>query len=242
MPYFMETSNTIPEGLGFAHFGAHHFLELGILLVLCVLCALVYRRGGERVRRSLRRSFALLLILDELFKHTMLLIGGHWGPEYLPLHLCSVNIFVIAYHAWRPSKAVSNFLYCICLPAALAALLFPGWSELPPENFMHLHSYSVHVLLAIYPLMLLVGGEVSRNPRQIPLCLLILLGLAGVALGANLLFDTNFMFLMYSPAGNPLGFFEKLLGSHLFGFPIIMTGVLLLAYCPLPKHRRKAAV
>lgn len=187
----------------------------------------------------MRRIMAALLIADELFKHIMLLMGGNWAPEYLPLHLCSINLFLAAFHAWRPSKALGGFLYCVCLPAALAALLFPNWSALPVANFMRLHSLSVHILLALYPLMLLAGGEVDRRLRNIPRYLMILVALAAVALGANLLLDTNFMFLMYAPEGNPLGFFQKTLGSHLLGFPIIITAVVLVLHLPLPKKLRK---
>lgn len=237
MQYFMDTNETIAKGVGFAHFGPLHLIELGFCVLLTILCALLYRKSGEAARRNLRMTFAVLLLLDEVFKHTMLLLGGRWLPTYLPLHLCSINVFLVAFHAWKPSKAVSEFLYCICLPAALAALLFPNWSVLPFANFMNLHSLSIHFLLAAYPVMLLAGGEVRRDPRQIPKCLLILLGLAAVALVVNLLLDTNFMFLMYAPDNSPLKWFETALGNHLIGFPIIITAVLLIMYLPIPKRR-----
>lgn len=239
MQYFLHTSDTIPDGMGFAHFSPEHWAELGIFIAAALLVCICYRRSDQEARRRLRRIMAALLIADEVFKHVMLLVGGNWTPGYLPLHLCSINLFLAAVHAWRPSKALGGFLYCVCLPAALAALLFPNWSALPAVNFMRIHSLSVHILLALYPLMLLSGGEVDRRLRNVPGYLLILVALAAVALGANLLFDTNFMFLMYAPEGNPLGFFETLLGSHLLGFPIIITPVVLILHLPLPKRARK---
>ena len=240
MEFFLHTADTVPEGMGFAHFSPEHFGELAFFLLLAGAVCLTYRRAGQEGRRRLRRVMAALLIGDELFKHIMLLAGGNWSPGYLPLHLCSINLFLAAVHARRPSRALGGFLYCVCLPAALAALLFPNWSGLPLWNFMRLHSFSVHILLALYPLMLLAGGEVERGYRQVPGYLAILLGLAAVALAANLLFDTNFMFLMYAPKGNPLGFFEAALGSHLWGFPIIIAPVVLLLQLPLPRVGRKA--
>lgn len=234
MEHFLDTSDTIPEGMGFAHFSVEHFIELAAFILAAGALCIFYRRAGMASRRRFRAVMAVLLVLDELFKHAMLLLGGNWEPAYLPLHLCSINLFLAAYHAWRPSRALGGFLYSICLPAALAALLFPNWSGLPLMNFMRLHSLSVHMLLAMYPLMLLAGGEVDRSPRRIPKCLLTLLALAAVALGANLLFDTNFMFLMYAPEGNPLGFFQTVFGSHLWGFPILITCVLLVMHLPVP--------
>ena len=49
----------------------------------------------------------------------------------------------------------------------------------------------------------------------------------------NLLWDTNFMFLMEPDSGNPLEMFEKLLGSHLWGFPILLPVVILVMYIPV---------
>jgi hypothetical protein len=40
------------------------------------------------------------------------------------------------------------------------------------------------------------------------------------------------MFLMHPDSGNPLEMFEKLLGSHLWGFPILLPIVILLMYLP----------
>ena len=49
----------------------------------------------------------------------------------------------------------------------------------------------------------------------------------------NLLLDTNFMFLMYAEEGNPLYIFEQLWGNHLLGFPVIITGVLIVMFVPM---------
>jgi len=241
MQYFMDTVETIPAGVGFAHFGPLHLAELLIFVLLTVACAIFYRSAADKRRKTIRILFAVLLVLDEIYKDVFLCIGGRWLPDYLPVHLCSINVFLVAFHAWKPKKAVADFLYCVCLPAALAALLFPSWNALPVGNFMHLHSLSIHMLLAIYPVMLLSGGEVSRTPRQIPKCLLILLGLAAVALAVNLIIDTNFMFLMYAPDNNPLKVFETAFGHHLIGYPIIITVVLFIMYLPLPKRHKAAA-
>lgn len=235
MRYFLHTVDTIPDGMGFSNFSPEHLIELAVFLLIAIPVCLLYRRSSHETRRKILRVMAVLLIADEIFKHVMLLIGGNWAPDYLPLHLCSINLFLATYYAWKPSRALAGFLYCICLPAALAALLFPNWSALPVLNFMRLHSLSVHILLALYPLMLLSGREVDRNPRQIPKCLLILVILAAIALVINLLLDTNFMFLMEAPENSPLYFFETAFGNHLLGFPIIIAGVMLVMYLPLPK-------
>lgn len=241
MNTFWDTVETIPEGLGFAHFDRTHLTWLAAGALFAALCCLIYRRADAPRRARLRKAMALLLLADEGWKWLGLLAFGNALPSYLPLHLCSICIFVIAVHALRPTEAIDNFLYTVCLPGALAALLFPSWTRLPVWNFSHLHSFTVHILLAGYPLMLFAGGDIRPDVRRIPQCLLLMAGLAVPALIANVLLGTNFMFLMYAEPGNPLAVFETVFGSHLIGFPIIIAGVLLVMYGPLTLLRRRRA-
>ena len=125
---------------------------------------------------------------------------------------------------------MDNFLYIVCIPGALAALLFPSWAVLPFVNFMHLHSFTVHTLLVAYPVVLLVSGDIKPEFRELPKCLGLLTIFGFIALAVNLLFDENFMFLMYADPGNPLYFFEQTLGYHWLGFPIIIIGIIIVLY------------
>ena len=238
MEYFLETSDTISEGLGFSLFGTVHLNWLVIAAVLITANCLLYRKLKPEGRVRWNKTEALLIIANELFKHTMLIIGDNFLPDYLPLHLCSINIFLIAIHAWRPTVMLSNFLYTVCIPGAIAALLFPSWTKLPVANFMHLHSTTIHIMLVMYPMVLSVNGVLKPSARGIPKCLGLLLVMAGVALVANLAFNTNFMFLMEAEPGNPLYVFEQLFGNHLIGFPILITAVLLVMYVPLELYRK----
>ena len=245
MTYFLETSGTIPDGLGFEQFDMIHLTWLVFGALIIAANCLLYRKLSETNRTRWNKIMAVLLVANELFKHTMLLIGGNFEPAYLPLHLCSINIFLITIHAWRPTAGLSNFLYTVCIPGAVAALLFPSWTKLPVLNFMHLHSTTIHIQLVMYPLVLAVNGVLKPSAKGIPKCLGLLLLLAGVALAANLIFDTNFMFLMEADKGNPLYAFEQILGNHLVGFPILITAVLIVMYVPVElyrKHKRKAAI
>lgn len=196
-----------------------------------------YCRSDLRRRTLLRKGMAGAIVANEVFKTAMLILGGNWEPEYLPLHLCSVNILLVAVHAIRPGKLLDNFLYAVCIPGAAAALLFPSWNKLPPINFMYLHSFTVHILLMAYPIMLTAGGDIRPDRKYIPRVLALLGTLALVALGANLVFDTNFMFLMKATKSSPLYFFQKQFGSHLVGFAVILPAVLGVMYAPFRQAR-----
>ena len=238
MKYFMDTIETIEEGVGLSLYDTTHLIWLVIAAVVIVINCLWYRRLGSVGRDRWNKSVAVSLLLNELFKMVMLIIGGRYLPDYLPLHLCSINIFLIVFHAWKPNVMLSDFLYTVCIPGAMAALLFPSWTKLPVLNFMHLHSSTIHIELVMYPLVLAVNGVLKPSVKGIPKCVLLLICLAGVALIANLILDTNFMFLMEAESGNPLCLFEQAFGNHLIGFPILIAAVLVVMYVPMELYRK----
>ena len=236
--YFLDTVDTIPAGKGFAMYSPLHLAWLAFFVLFAVGCSLYYRRQDAGKRTRVRHVFACLLVGDELFKVVMLCIGGNYEAAYLPLHLCSINIILIAIHSFRPGKMLDNFLYTVCVPAATAALLFPTWTELPFCNFMHLHSFTVHILLATYPIMLTAGGDIQPEVRCLPRCLLFLLLLAIPIYGINRLLDTNFMFLMNVDPGNPLYFFETQFGNHLIGIPVLIAAAAVIMFLPRAVYLR----
>ena len=241
MRYFLETTDTIEAGVGFNHYGMLHIIWLVLAFGTFVLVTKAYCRKDEDTKAVWRKRIALLIIADELWKMIWLTIGGNYTFDYLPLHLCSINIILIGIHAWKPSKVLDNFLYLVCIPGAMAALLFPSWSSLPLANFMHLHSFTVHTLLALYPIMLTAAGDIKPEIKMFPKCLAFLFAMAIPIYIFNLIFDTNFMFLMFVEEGNPLLVFEQMWGNHLLGYPVLLTAVIAVMCVPvlLMKKRKK---
>lgn len=232
MEHFLDTSGTIESGYGFSHFGPLHIGWLIAFVIISAGVCLLYKKCGTVGRKRMRITLASLVVLDEIFKIVMLAIEGNYSKDYLPLHLCSINIILIAIHAIKPSKLLGNFLYSFCMPAAALALLFPTWTKLPFANFMHLHSFTVHILLCLYPLTLTVAGEIKPRVKDLWKSLLSLVCLAIPVYIFNLVFDTNYMFLMSAEEGNPLYLFEQLCGNHLIGIPIILVPLMAVLYTP----------
>lgn len=238
MEYFWETTGSIKKGVGFSHFDATHLIWIAIFILTCVVCSACYRKCDEKGRKSFRFTVAGLILIDEVAKWVMLISTGLWTKNYLPLQLCTINIFIIAIHTVKPTKMLDNFLYMICLPAALSALFFPSWIKLPMANFMSIHSFTIHILLALYPVMLTVGGDIRPRAKYIWKCLLLLLCMAIPVYVFNEFAGTNYMFLAKADKGNPLYWFEQNWGNHLYGFPVIITAVVLVMYDPLELFRK----
>ncbi len=230
---FLDTVETINEGVGFSLFGKTHLIWIFSFVVLAISIPLIYRKLSVKARNIMRVTVAALILLDEVWKWVFLLIGNRYEHGYLPLHLCSINVFLVAFHIFKQPKVINNFLYTICIPAGIIALLTPSWTALPPANFMHIHSFSIHILLALYPLMLTVGGDIKPELKMAPKCLLLLLGMAVIVLGINFLCDTNFMFLMRTDDISFLVLFENIFGAHQWAFPILLPIVMGVMYLPI---------
>lgn len=237
MQYFLDTTETVVAGVGFSHFDLMHIAWLVFFAVIVIANCIWYRKLSDNGKSIWKKTVALLIVLDEVFKVVMLIIGDRFQASYLPLHLCSINIFLITLHAWKPYKILGGYLYTVGIPGALAALLFPSWTSLPLGNFMHLHSFTVHILLALYPIVIGFAGELAPQTKALPKYLGILVCMAIPIYGINLLLDTNFMFLMSADPGNPLYIFEQMWGSHLLGFPVLITAVILVMYLPMELMR-----
>ncbi|MBR5523981.1 MAG: TIGR02206 family membrane protein [Clostridia bacterium] len=230
---FFTTKGNIPDGVGFRTFGAMHLVWLACILLCIIGAAILYRRLDENKRRVMRIILAAAIVFLEIIKDIFHAIVGEFGVGYLPLHLCGINILLIVFDIFKQNNTVRNFLYYFCIAGASLALLFPNWTSLPCWNFSCIHSFSIHGLLVIYPILLVSSGEVKPDLKTMPKCLLLLIGLAIPVYFVNLAFDTNFMFLMRPDKGNPLELFEKLLGNHLWGFPILLPVVMFVMYLPL---------
>lgn len=230
---FFITSENIPEGVGFQAFGTIHILWLLAGLILCVAACLFYRKLTTDKRKIMLTVLGIYIFLQEMAKNLVLILLGEFSWAYLPFHLCGINILLIAFDTVKQTKTVRSFLYYFSIPGAMLALLFPNWTDMPLCNFFHIHSFTIHILLVLYPLLLVTTGQVSTDLKSALKGVALLVAMAIPVYGLNLLWDTNFMFLMKPDSGNPLELFEKLLGSHLWGFPILLPVVILVMYAPI---------
>lgn len=242
MKYFWETTGSIKKGVGFTHFDETHLTWIILFLAVTVAVCLIYRRADASSRRALRLTIGTLILLDEAAKLVMLFATGLFTKNYLPLQLCTINIFIVAIHMLRPSKMLDNFLYAICTPAAIAALLLPTWVKLPAANFMHIHSMTIHMLLAIYPIMLVAGGDIKPRLREVGKCVLLLVAMAIPVYLLNMKLGTNYMFLMKHANILPLKLAEQLTGEHLFAFPVLLIVLVAIMYVPweIARKRKKS--
>ena len=216
MLFFMP-EGSIPPGNGFLLFGWQHLLMLAVLGTYTVLSLRWMRKlSAQRLNHLLRILGGVMVGLEEL-KDFILAVIGAFSVGYLPLHLCSLAMFVCLYYGAHPrSNSCGQILYSVCFPGAMCALLFPDWTMLPILHFQSLHSFLYHTLLVQVSLAPVVTGRIRPGIGQVwkSMTFLVLTALP-VGLLIRLL-HTNYMFLGHPSAGSPLELLESIPGR--FGY------------------------
>ena len=237
MEYFFTTEERLPAGLGFDLFGREHLCALLLCAALGAALCLAYRRASAEGRARLRHALGWAVLACELLKDGNLIAQGVFGVGYLPLHLCGLAVFFTLWHSLRPGETVGNLLYSSCMPGAAFALVFPDWTVYPIVSYHAIVGFLVHALLVIYPLMLVLGGDLRPRVRYLPRCFLILLALAVPIYVFDRLFHVNYMFLVQPAPGSPLEWFASLLGvpGYLLGYLPMLAVIWLLLYLPFRK-------
>ena len=241
LPVFLKSRFTIDPGMGMGSFSVGHMLWLGLLLVLILVLGKRYKAASAETRKRMRLIVAVLIILDEAVKDAAMSLTGQWDWSFLPLHLCSVSVFAVFIHALTGNRYLEEYIYAVTLPTALMAMVFPDWvGKLPFLSLMCIHSFSIHMLLVIYPVLLLYGGfrpSWHRLLRIIPFIVLF----GSVIYFVNLLLGTDFFFLNGAGTGNPLSILEKYIGGwYRLAFPLIAFVCWLPMYL-IPYRRNKAS-
>ncbi len=245
MNNFWKSYALVEAELGADHmcyplFGKIHLIELAVSALFILGMVLWYRRAAAGTRRKFLVAVTVLLLLDEAALLLDVALTGQWDWSYLPLHLCSINVFVCLYNTVFDRNWCKEELYALCIPGAALALLCPSWLCLYSWwSLVNLHSVSIHALLVLYPLLLVAGGY-RPSPRRIPQVLAFLFGSALPIYFLNKTLNTNFYFLN-NPYGNIItSTFTSLLGEkfYILGFLPAIALALAVMYLPWREKRR----
>ena len=131
------------NGEPFELFGIPHLVALTIILVINLGLIAAGRRLSERRRAAIRYTLAAVLLIDEALWHGWNWSIGEWSVRtMLPLHLCSVLVFLSALMLIRKSYAIFEFAYLLGIAGALQALLTP---DAGPYGFPHFRFFQVMI-------------------------------------------------------------------------------------------------
>lgn len=226
---------SLPSGVGFSLFGPAHLAVLG--LVACVSAGVVWlgcRLTPDRRQRLLKVMSGSMVALEILKDFTLGVIGS-FSVGYLPLHLCSMAMFICLFFAWHPdSDGAGQMVWGVCFSGGLAALLFPDWTHMPLWHFQSIHSFLYHAMLVQFSLIAVCSGMARPRIRALWKAMVFLVIAAVPVYGLNCLLHTNYMFLNRPLPGTPLELCAALPGrlGYLLGCGVLASAVLLVLDLP----------
>lgn len=233
--YFFTPEKALPAGVGFSHFDQSHIAALVCLGALSVLVILAACRMTAPRRLRFLRGMAVAMVVMEVLKDLILGVIGAFSVGYLPLHLCSIAMFICLYWAWHPhSGGAGALLWSLCFSGGLAALLFPDWTRMPLLHFQSLHSFLYHAMLVQFSLIAVITGQARPGLQNVWKAALFLVIAAVPVYLLNCLLDTNYMFLNRPLPGTPLELCARLPGKwgYLAGYALLAGGILVLLNLP----------
>jgi len=188
------------HGAPFELFGPHHLVAL--LLIILLNLAIVFYRGRftPSQRKSLRSGLAVILLVNEALWHIWNWTTGQWTIQtMLPLHLCSLLVFLSAYMLVTRSYTIFEFVYFLGIAGASQALLTPdaGIYGFPHFRFFQVMiSHGAIVTAAIF--MTFVEGF---RPTWLSVVKVAVVGnLYMLAVGlVNALLGSNYLFIARKP-------------------------------------------
>ncbi|MDR1782339.1 MAG: YwaF family protein [Bacilli bacterium] len=231
--YFFTYISHIPKGIGFEKFSIIHFLVLILGLFLIYLISNYYIKLSIDRRNKFKKVLAIIIFSLEWIRQLFLIISNQYEYALLPLHLCSITVWIILLDAFKASDFSKQYLYFLGITGAIAALLFPDWSDYPIFNIFCWHSFIIHFLFVLYIVNQLCSSEIIPSFNKIWQVVLFLIIVVPIIYYINIKLNTNFFFINQATTGSPLAFLANIFGSYyLLGFILLIALIWFIIYLP----------
>jgi hypothetical integral membrane protein (TIGR02206 family) len=231
-------------GAPFVLFGLWHIVAL-LVIVAINFAMLGFRGASERTRKTVRWTMAIVLWLNEASWHIWNIYWGHWSVQtMLPLHICSIMIWLAGFMLIFKVRSIYEFAYFIGIGGAMQALLTPdaGIYGFPHYRiFQTMISHGILITATIY--MTTVEG--FRPTWKSFWRVLIGLNIfAALVYPINLLLGSDYLFINGKPATASLLDALPPWPYYLIFMEILLVVVFLLLYLPFlikdSRAKRKA--
>jgi hypothetical integral membrane protein (TIGR02206 family) len=135
------------SGDTFQLFEAAH-LAILLIIILFNLWLLRFRGASETTLKKVRWTMAIVLWINEAAWHLWNIHLGTWGIQtMLPLHMCSVLIWLAGFMLIFKNYAIYEFVYFLGIGGGLQALLTPDVGIYNFPHFRFLQAFIGHGLL-----------------------------------------------------------------------------------------------
>ena len=228
---------------GFETFGPEHLLWLVILAAAgTVLYRAAFAKSGQNgtvLTERVMLAAAVLPVLGRVLPAFYEIRKGIYGPDSLPLHVCSMAgygclvHFVLSHKAYRSFQVLSELLFFPGLPGALLALLFPGWGWCRPFSFLSICEFLGHGGIVLYVLLRLRDGGICPRLQRAWIPVLFCAVYALVMIPFDKMTGMNYGFLLFPSPDSPLSGIAALAGTgigYYAGYALLVLGIMAASY------------
>ncbi len=187
-------------GNPFVLFGTWHLVSIAFF-VLLNFALLGFRKTSEKTRKAVRITMAIILWVNEAAWHVWNLYWGHWNVQtMLPLHVCSIMIWLAGFMLIFKNYRIYEFAYFMGISGALQAFLTPDAGIYGFPHFRVLQTQIAHGML-ITATIFMTTVEGMRPTWKSFWRVVVGANIAMVAVFCiNLLLGSNYMMLNGKPA------------------------------------------
>lgn len=198
-PFFQHFFGRDFDGGPFVLFSPSHWVAL-IAIGLVIYFVFRLRNSNPQVLGKFRRTTAFILLINEALWHIWNFVTGQWTIQtMLPLHLCSVFVFLSAYMLLTRSYKIFEFAYLLGIAGALQAILTPDLGIYDFPHFRYFQVFISHGLIVVSAIYMTVV-EGCRPYWSSILRVILWSNVYMVFIGIiNLLIGSNYLFIAHKP-------------------------------------------
>ena len=187
------------QGPPFELFGRTHLAALGAL-VLLNLVLIRFRNASEGTKAALRWMLALILWINEFAWHFWNYSVGRWTIQtMLPLHLCSVLVWVGALMLVTKNYRIYEFMYFMGIAGAIQALATPDLGIYGFPHFRFFQTFISHGLIVTSAIYMTVVEGFRPTLKSIPRVVIWMNVYALIVFFINNAIGSNYLMINHKP-------------------------------------------
>lgn len=217
----------------FVIFSSVHIITvIAISLINAGFIIFFMKCRNDSLLRHFRLFVAGLMLINEFSYILWSIITGDWSVEYsLPLQLCEILTFLIAYMLITENYLSFELAYFITFGAALQALITPDLYY-PFPHYRFFNFFLSHGLMFIAVFYMLIVKKYRPTFKSVWKTMAALNIYMVILLPVDLLTHGNYMFLLEKPEGGSILDFLGPWPWYLLSLEFVGLLMLILCYAP----------
>lgn len=187
-------------GAPFVFLGPAHLIALGLIGLIVFSLFGIRKSISEKLRKQIRYGLAGLLIINQIARHLWMAYYERWSIQWdLPLHLCSIVVWLSAYMLITKNYRVFEQVYFMGIGGALQALITPDANTYGFGHFYLWQFFMAHGSIIIASAYMAIVEGYSPTWASIKNVFVWGNGYLVVVTLINLIIGSNYLYTLHKP-------------------------------------------